>query len=1118
MNQPDSLAKTYRYAGFISYSQKDKRWARRIHRALETYRLPTGIAQEAAASKRLGRFFRDDDELAGEPSLGNALESALDGAASLIVVCSPNSARSKWVDAEIARFKARGPSARVLAVIVDGQPDHPDPEIMCFAPSMLRKAGIDGRLSDEADEPLAPDVRKEPFNRLIARLVAGLLGLQFDTLWQREQRRIRRRNSLIGGGILIAAVATGVGIKLTLDAERQSELARQQQLRAESGNLATAAQTAMDEGRVNDALVAALTALPKDLNAPDRPVTSSAIAALKRVMNTNHAAGIISRFEQPIEELRLLSNGNLAMRPGDGQVRVLNADSGELIWQSPPEERLDWLAQQDIAASTRTEESPDSNGIYQLQHRVIVRDLLTGKILRQLESENRNWWVGPMATLSPGGALLMVSRTVSASAQEKAQLAIWRVPEVGPSAEPETIDQLAGPKLGPDEMLTSAFIDEQTLMLNWGKERRNIALWSIGSGRLQNISASEVPLACAAQQLDPDPKRTDRISLSANRTLISHARPILNGGWCIALWQAADGSALPPMMIDEKSIGTVDAISADRIVVSRSASSWQPAAIRTHAGDELPLPDCDTMRVSFLQHDVVDESQWLINSDKGFAACINGELIHTYLGRTFAEQHTLHGHVGDVGALAFDAARSRLYSAGDDGSLRAWDFSDLPRNPSINGRMLGMTAHGDRVGLIFKDAKGEFHAQVLNADGSTLSPTIPFEVNIPANGIPQGQRLQLDIFFLAEARSIALLESWDCGFRGCPSGVVNQLGIYRVSDGSRLAHVDDLRFGKFLANIPIAHALSGDGRHLALVKRDGSVIELDTISGAIHRSHAEPGWTTNDVAYSTDVLWVLGNDGAQESTERRMRLTRIAADDTATIATEQRAQSGQLHGSVAGTVAMVEYSLAHLPGIPAGFQLLSATTEPRILSLPNGQENLSGRLESVTFYANDSRMLMLFGKGDDAVLDVDIQSATASVFLASIGAGSLDPWRVDDPLGRVVLSVDDGSLLLLGLPDQTGLCPALSGRSADAAAFSPDGALLALADGRDNKLEVYDLDSCSRVYSAPASVSHNGLLRFAGPSSLWTINSRGQVRSVKLASDPVALHKRARQLRSALGL
>lgn len=200
-----------RYAGFISYSQKDKIWAKRIHKALETYRLPIGLPGAVKDKKKLGRFFRDDDELSGAPSLGDALDAAIDGSNALIVICSPNSAKSKWVDAEIRRFKRRGENARVLAIIVGGQPDPEDPNEQCFPPSLLVKVNSDGTLTDEPDEPLAPDVRKDTFPRLITRLVAGLMDVEFDTLWQREKRRVMRRRVLASvAGVLLLASFSGL--------------------------------------------------------------------------------------------------------------------------------------------------------------------------------------------------------------------------------------------------------------------------------------------------------------------------------------------------------------------------------------------------------------------------------------------------------------------------------------------------------------------------------------------------------------------------------------------------------------------------------------------------------------------------------------------------------------------------------------------------------------------------------------------------------------------------------------------------------------------------------------------------------------------------------------------
>ena len=189
----------YHYRGFISYSQKDKAFARRLHKALEQFKLPGG--------KKLGRFFRDDDELGSAASLGDALESAIQQSEDLIVIASPHSAQSKWVNEEVLHFKKRqDPGKQVFAVVLNGTPNARAEKDECFVPALRYKVRPDGTLIAEADEPLAPDARKETFKRLVTKIAAGLEGLPFDDLWKREKRRARTR-LLVSLGVIAAITA-----------------------------------------------------------------------------------------------------------------------------------------------------------------------------------------------------------------------------------------------------------------------------------------------------------------------------------------------------------------------------------------------------------------------------------------------------------------------------------------------------------------------------------------------------------------------------------------------------------------------------------------------------------------------------------------------------------------------------------------------------------------------------------------------------------------------------------------------------------------------------------------------------------------------------------------------
>lgn len=200
----------HQYRAFISYSQQDKQHAKRLHSALEAYRVPKGIDAPLQPNRRLGRFFRDDDEMGASTDLGGTLRDALENSENLIVICSPHAARSKWVNAEILHFKNTGRGDRTFAVVVDGIPNSDDPESNCFPPALRFEAIGEELLSERAVEPLGIDLRKERFPRSRLRLVAGLLGISFDSLWQRDKRRTIKRRAIAAAASLALLFVIGL--------------------------------------------------------------------------------------------------------------------------------------------------------------------------------------------------------------------------------------------------------------------------------------------------------------------------------------------------------------------------------------------------------------------------------------------------------------------------------------------------------------------------------------------------------------------------------------------------------------------------------------------------------------------------------------------------------------------------------------------------------------------------------------------------------------------------------------------------------------------------------------------------------------------------------------------
>ena len=178
----DTSLHTDVYFVFISYSSVDVKLAQWLQDELEDYNLPTLLNGKARPNLR--KVFRDRTELsAGE--LGPQIERSLQDSTHLVVVCSPNSAKSKWVDKEIRDFirlhniKFDGTDVnKILPFIIEGNsPDEYFPATFLN----LKEKGID---------LLGGDINKDGgTDAAFIKVAAGLLNLPFDTLWNRYARK-----------------------------------------------------------------------------------------------------------------------------------------------------------------------------------------------------------------------------------------------------------------------------------------------------------------------------------------------------------------------------------------------------------------------------------------------------------------------------------------------------------------------------------------------------------------------------------------------------------------------------------------------------------------------------------------------------------------------------------------------------------------------------------------------------------------------------------------------------------------------------------------------------------------------------------------------------------------
>ncbi len=293
------MASEFKYWAFLSYSHQDNletrrdggaghvRWAEWLHESLETYKVPRAFRKrETRTSEPMPRrfypTFQDEKELPINADLGQAIRTALEQSRFLIVICSPRSATSRYVNEEVRYFKELGRQDRIITLIIDGEPNvsfgnkagfSAAEECFCLAlrHPLDSKNGID-TTSRDAQEPIAGDVRikdsasnREALHRDVSdhrhvldnmklKLVAGMMGVGFDDLVGRDQQRQRGRRKIwiSASTALVLTFATLAGVAFWQ--WQQAENRKQQALQTLSQSDFMQAQRLIADDKDYDAL------------------------------------------------------------------------------------------------------------------------------------------------------------------------------------------------------------------------------------------------------------------------------------------------------------------------------------------------------------------------------------------------------------------------------------------------------------------------------------------------------------------------------------------------------------------------------------------------------------------------------------------------------------------------------------------------------------------------------------------------------------------------------------------------------------------------------------------------------------------------------------------------
>ncbi len=189
------MEKEYKYWAFISYCSSDEKFAKRLHTVLNNYTIPKKLYKSHPnLPKKLNSVFLDNENLSADPDLKEKLRKELNESQVLIVICSPESAKSKWVNKEINDFRKTG-KTEIYALIVDGE--HPTDDISkeCFPEALIYGCDQNGN-KIEMPEPIAVDVRRFGPSKSNVKLISGILSVDYRELLDLETKRRKEKIEL----------------------------------------------------------------------------------------------------------------------------------------------------------------------------------------------------------------------------------------------------------------------------------------------------------------------------------------------------------------------------------------------------------------------------------------------------------------------------------------------------------------------------------------------------------------------------------------------------------------------------------------------------------------------------------------------------------------------------------------------------------------------------------------------------------------------------------------------------------------------------------------------------------------------------------------------------------
>lgn len=335
------------FDAFISYSRApDADLSEMLQRALQRFAKPW-------YRRRALRVFRDATALTPDASLPAALESAIDQSSHFILLASPESAASIWVQREVEHWRARHGVSRILLVLTSGTlewsesaQDFERSGSTSLPPQLFGAFDAEPLYVDLRDLPGGLAAKDPQLQDAVATLAAVLHGRPKDELVGEDLNQHRRTLRIAwGAAATLGALAIAMSL-VSVWAVQQRDIAEDRERQARAAQLASDASRILNE-QPEQIELALLLALESVKRAPSGS-GQRALADASRLLPER----VSEHFAERVEVVALSADKRW-LASGDGQfgVMVRDLETGTFGQLSLPEEISSQLQVRDLAFS-----------------------------------------------------------------------------------------------------------------------------------------------------------------------------------------------------------------------------------------------------------------------------------------------------------------------------------------------------------------------------------------------------------------------------------------------------------------------------------------------------------------------------------------------------------------------------------------------------------------------------------------------------------------------------------------------------------------------------------------------------------------------------------------------